>query len=128
MPFDCQHRARYGAEVCLTSCPAHAPTSAGFDFARVERPGDLPPADPRIVDVALLDMHHGWPNLGHDAIVHAMQNAVCDMQRGARSRPACAVRVISYDVRRGHADPRAAGRPARDLRRHRRARAPRPGA
>ncbi len=53
-------------------------------------------------------MHHGWPNLGHDAIVAAMQNAVCDIaaeleQAGLR------VRVLSYDVRRGHAVPEAPG-------------------
>jgi hypothetical protein len=107
MPFDCQHRARYGPEVCHTSCPAHGALGA-LDFARVERAADLPPADARVVDVALLDMHHGWPNLGHDSIVHALQAAVCDMHEGLR-QAGVSVRVISYDVRRGHMIPEPPG-------------------
>ena len=107
MPFDCQHRARYGPEVCLTNCPAHAPVG-GLDFVRVEQPGDLPPADARIVDLALLDMHHGWPNLGHDSLVHAIQNAVCDMQ-GWLQEAGLWVRVISYDIRRSQMVPEPPG-------------------
>jgi hypothetical protein len=107
MPFDCQHRARHGPDGCLTDCPANTPVG-GLDFARVERPGDLPPADARVVDVALLDMHHGWPNLGHDSLVHALQSAVCDMQAGLESA-GLSVRVVSYDVRRGHMIPEPPG-------------------
>jgi hypothetical protein len=44
-----------------------------FRYARVEEPGDLPPADPRGVDVAILDLNCGWPNLGHDSIVEAVR-------------------------------------------------------
>jgi hypothetical protein len=107
MPFDCQHRARYGPEVCLTDCPVHAPVGA-MDFVRVEHAGEVPPADARVVDVALLDMHHGWPNLGHDSLVHAIQNAVCDMQAGLEAAR-LSVRVVSYDVRRGHMIPEPPG-------------------
>jgi hypothetical protein len=104
MPFDCRHRQRLGPQACLEDCLiTHAP--ARFEFVRVERAGDLPPADPRAVDVAILDMHHGWPNLGHAAIVHALQNAVCDLREDL-DRAGLVVRALSYDVRRGQMIPR----------------------
>ena len=56
----------------------------------------------------MLDMHHGWPNLGHEALVHVLQNAVCDL-REPLLRAGLNVRVISYDVRRGQALPEAPG-------------------
>lgn len=93
--------------MCLTDCPTRAEVG-GFRFARVERDGLPPPADPRIVDVAMLDMHHGWPNLGHEALVDVIQSAVCDL-REHLARASLSVRVISYDVRRGHALPEAPG-------------------
>jgi hypothetical protein len=107
VPFDCAHRAAHGSAVCLTECPTSAEVG-GFRFARVERAGDLPPVDPRVVDVALLDMHHGWPNLGHEALADIIQSAVCDL-RFHLARLELSVRVISYDVRRGHALPDAPG-------------------
>ena len=111
MPFDCAYRQQHGADVCVTACPTHTDVG-GFSFARVERGDTPPPADERTIDVALLDMHHGWPNLGHDALVHAVQNAVCDM-REQLAAARLDVRVISYDVRRGHAIPdHATGRHA----------------
>ncbi len=57
-----------------------------------------------MIDVVLLDMHHGWPNLGHEALVHGLQNAVCDL-REPLLRARLNVRVTSYDVRRGQALP-----------------------
>ena len=107
MPFDCFYRARNDASVCLTACPTKAEVG-GFRFARVEQSGDLPPVDPRVIDIAMLDMHHGWPNIGHEALVHFVQNAVCDL-REHLARAGLNVRVISYDVRRGHAVPEAPG-------------------
>ena len=107
MPFDCAHRARYGSKACLTACPTKADVG-GFQFARVEHDGDAPAADARVIDVAMLDMHHGWPNLGHEALVHVLQNAVCDL-REPLLRAQLNVRVISYDVRRGQALPEAPG-------------------
>jgi hypothetical protein len=107
MPFDCQHRTAHGQDACVDSCP----TTAGeptFAFARVERDRPLPPSDLATVDVALLDMHHGWPNLGHDAIVYAVQNIVCDLSPALR-KAGLRVRVTSYDVRRGHRIPEAPG-------------------
>lgn len=100
MPFDCRQRQRFGQDACRTACPA----TPVFSVVPVSRPGAAPPPDPRTIDVAVLDMHHGWPNLGHDAIVHAMRNAVCDLAAPLR-QAGVTFRVLSYDVRRGHAIP-----------------------
>lgn len=107
VPFDCAHRAEHGSAVCLTACPTRAETG-GFRFARVEQGGEVPTADPHVVDVALLDMHHGWPNLGHEALADVIQSAVCDLGEPL-ARMGLSVRVISYDVRRNHALPEAPG-------------------
>lgn len=90
---------------------AACPTTGGeptFVFTRVERGDTLPADEPRTVSVAVLDMHHGWPNLGHDAIVYAIQNIVCDLTPALR-RAGMRVEVVSYDVRRGHRIPEAPG-------------------
>jgi hypothetical protein len=107
MPFDCQFRTAHGQDACLARCPTTVEDPV-FSFARVERGDELPPMDSETVDVALLDMHHGWPNLGHDAIVHAVQNIVCD-QTSALRDVGMRVRVTSYDVRRGHCIPEPPG-------------------
>lgn len=70
-----------------------------FSYHRVERPEDELPPDPRFIDVAVLDMNHGWHNLGHDAVVqhlHFMAEQVVSPLASAD----LGVRVISYDVRR----------------------------
>ncbi len=107
MPFDCRFRAAHGQDACVGRCPTTA-TPPTFLFSRVERGSSLPPDDPNAIDVALLDMHHGWPNLGHDAIVHSIQNIVCDLTTELRDA-GMRVRVTSYDVRRGHRIPEAPG-------------------
>jgi hypothetical protein len=96
MPFDCRHRQRFGPEACLSDCPA----ARVFQVVRARQVSELPPAEPHLVDVAVLDMHHGWPNLGHDAILHAMQNALCDIS-GQLVKAGIGFRAISYDIRRG---------------------------
>jgi hypothetical protein len=99
VPLDCQHKVRFGRQSCATSCPASAPFGV-FSYARVERREDLPPADDQAIDVAILDMNHGWPNLGHDSLVHAVQDASCDLLLplvGTGLR----IRALSFDVRRG---------------------------
>jgi hypothetical protein len=70
-----------------------------FEWARIERPEDLPPADPGIVDVALLDMNHGWPNLGHDCLVHGLLDAARELLPLAEET-GLRVRALSFDVRR----------------------------
>ena len=97
MPFDCRHRQRFGPEACLSGCPAAPPV---FQTVRVQRQDEVPPAQPHLVDIAVLDMHHGWPNLGHDAILHAIQNALCDIS-GPLRKAGIGFRAVSYDLRRG---------------------------
>jgi hypothetical protein len=69
-----------------------------FDVVRVERPGDLPPHDARTTDVALLDMNHGYANVGHDAIVVLVRDATLALDE-ALERENRRVRVLSYAVR-----------------------------
>ncbi len=105
MPFDCQFRSTHGQDACVDDCPTTGPAPT-FVFARVERPSDLPEIELKTIDVAVLDMHHGWPNLGHDAIGYGIQNIVCDITPALR-RADLRVRVLSYDVRRGQQIPAA---------------------
>jgi len=97
MPFVCSFKRRHGKQFCVTDCAASAPCGI-FEYVRVERPEHVPPSDPQALDVAVLDMNHGWPNLGHDSLVHAVTDASCEAieaLEGAGLR----VRVLSYDVR-----------------------------
>lgn len=73
-------------------------TSDFFEYVRL---GDdsSPAADRSKIDVAVLDMNHSWPNLGHDSIVHAIFDAA-DCHRAALTAANLKVRVISHDVRR----------------------------
>jgi hypothetical protein len=107
MPIACHNKIRFGQRFCLAECSA-APGGAVFDYVRVQAPADVPPADERVVDVAVLDMNHGWPNLGHDSLVHAIEDAACDLiprlgESGLR------IRALSYDVRRRHVIPEPPG-------------------
>jgi len=71
-----------------------------YDFFEYVRVGHaVPSASPDRLDVALLDMNHSWPNLGHDAIVHAVLDTAAEM-RSALVAAGQKVRVLSYDVRR----------------------------
>jgi hypothetical protein len=53
-------------------------------------------------------MNHGWPNLGHDSLVHAVQDAGCDLLPVHEQTGLC-VRVLSYDVRRSGLVPEGPG-------------------
>jgi hypothetical protein len=98
MVFQCEPQQTFGYDYCLARCPSIA--SGVFEQVRVDRDADRPIADPRAIDVAVLDMNHGWPNVGHDAIVMAIQTIACDV-REALLASRLRVRAISYDVRRG---------------------------
>lgn len=107
MPFSCTFKQQNGKQFCVTDCPASAPCGI-FEYVRVQRPEDIPAPDSLAIDVALLDMNHGWPNLGHDSLVHAVTDAACEAietleQAGLR------IRVLSYDVRRSGMLPEAPG-------------------
>jgi len=107
MPLECGFKQRHGRQFCVTDCPASEPGGI-FEYVRVEKALDLPPAEPRTVDVAVLDMNHGWPNLGHDSLVHVVMDAACEATaelEGADMR----VRLLSFDVRRGGLLPEAPG-------------------
>lgn len=71
--------------------------SEPFEYVRVNTPADLPVRDPGTIDVAVLDMNHGFPNVGHDAIVFAVRDWALQLrEESAGARP---VRVLSYAVR-----------------------------
>lgn len=97
MPIACRHKTELGRQFCVSDCPANAPCGA-FRFARVEKPEDLPPAEDRVIDVALLDLNHGWQNLGHDSLVHAVLETSCDLLP-LLERTGLALRVVSFAVR-----------------------------
>jgi hypothetical protein len=107
MPLECAYKQKHGRQFCVTDCPASAPCGA-FEYVRVERPEDVPAADPHAIDVAVLDMNHGWPNLGHDSLVHAVLDATCEAIATLEAA-GLRVRVVSYDVRRSGMLPEAPG-------------------
>lgn len=103
----CQLKRTYGKEYCLQQCPTLR-AAHRYDYVRVETPADLPPPDDSTVDIAILDMNHGWPNLGHDSIVHAVQDAACDL--APVLEPAgIRIRALSFDVRQHHMIPEGPG-------------------
>jgi hypothetical protein len=107
MAFLCKHKLPGSHQFCGEGRPADAPCGA-FEYVRVERPEDLPPADPLAVDVAILDMNHGWPNLGHDCLVHSLLDIACDLLPVAEET-GVRVRALSFDVRRSGMVPEAPG-------------------
>jgi hypothetical protein len=98
MALECGFKRRHGREFCVTDCPASAPCGI-FEYVRVERREDVPAAEPRTLDVAVLDMNHGWPNLGHDSLVHAVMDAACEATPALQAA-GLRVRALSFDVRR----------------------------
>lgn len=107
MPIACRYKVAHGPEFCVTDCPASAAASV-FRYVRIERPDDIPAADERAAEVAVLDMNHGRPNLGHDSLVHAVLDAACDLIEPL-SASGLFVRVLSYDVRRAGMIPEPPG-------------------
>lgn len=107
MPIACRYKLERGPQFCMTDCPVTAPCET-FRYARIEHPGDVPAPEAHIVDVAILDMNHGWPNLGHDSLVHAVLDATCDMSADL-SDLGIAVRALSFDVRRAAGVPEPPG-------------------
>ena len=63
-----------------------------FEYVRAD--DSVPPPDPDRVDVAILDMNHSWPNVGHDSLVRAVREAA-EWYQGS----GLVVRVVSFDVR-----------------------------
>jgi len=97
MSISCEYKLAFGPQFCVSECPVNVPCGL-FQYHRATSPDTIPAIDERIIDIAVLDMNHGWPNLGHDSLVHLVQDTVCDMQNVLR-KAGLALRVISYDVR-----------------------------
>jgi hypothetical protein len=74
-----------------------------FEYVRTED-GSLPAEDHSKIDVAILDMNHAWPNVGHDSLVHAVLECAEGMRDDLAAR-GLKVRVVSFDVRRRIAIP-----------------------
>src|SRR5688500_20274444 len=72
--YTCALKRAHGKDFCHSECPARDP--GVYEYARVERVEDIPAADPRAIDVAVMDMNHGWPNLGHDSLVRSEERRV----------------------------------------------------
>ena len=68
-----------------------------FEYIRTD--DGVPLADPTKIDVAILDMNHSWPNVGHDSLVHAVLEAAEEC-RDTLVAKGMKVRALSYDVRR----------------------------
>jgi hypothetical protein len=68
-----------------------------FEYARAADGGTAAAKDR--IDVAILDMNHSWPNVGHDSLVHAVLEAA-EAHRAALAEAGLKVRVLSFDVRR----------------------------
>ena len=68
-----------------------------FEYVRLE--DSVPAAARDRIDVALLDMNHFWPNVGHDSLAHAVLDATEEL-REELLRAGVKVRLLSYDVRR----------------------------
>lgn len=71
-----------------------------YDFFEYVRVTDAEPRpDAGRIDVAILDMNHAWPNVGHDSLVHAVLESA-EPLREPLAAAGAKVRVVSYDVRR----------------------------
>lgn len=82
----------------MSRYPIHEPHDF-FEYVRLE--DSLPEARRDRIDVAVLDMNHSWPNVGHHALVHAIVEAAEEFREELVQR-AWKVRILSFDVRRRH--------------------------
>jgi hypothetical protein len=98
MPIACRNKLRFGKQFCVTECPV-ARRGSPFSSVHVQRPDEVPPAEERTIDVAVLDMNYGWPNLGHDSLVHAVMDAACDILSGLEDN-GLSIRVVSHEIRK----------------------------
>lgn len=77
-----------------------------FDYIRIpDSAFPIPPAQDETLDIVVLDMNHGWPNIGHHALVDAVRE-LTDKFFADLDAPPLSVRVFSFDVRQGQAVPR----------------------
>jgi hypothetical protein len=105
MPISCERKTINGSGVCIADCPVN---SKAFLYHRVENAAAIPEPDESIIDIAVLDMNHGWPNLGHGSLVHIVQEAACDLMPSLQQAN-IVLRVISFDIRRSGVLPEKPG-------------------
>jgi len=74
-----------------------------FEYVQL-RDDSLPAEDVSKIDIAILDMNHAWPNVGHDSLVHAVLECAEAMRDDLVAR-GLKIRVLSFDVRRRIAVP-----------------------
>jgi hypothetical protein len=77
-------------------------------YVRVETSEDEPVPERGLVDVAVLDMNCGYPNLGHSSVVETLLAAANEARHAIGAR-APEFRVVSYDVRGSGAVPSLEG-------------------
>lgn len=73
-------------------------TSQAFQYVRATTPEEIPAASPHVIDIALLDMNHHFPNLGHGSIVQTVA-CIAGMLEPVLTPAGLAVRVVSFPVR-----------------------------
>jgi hypothetical protein len=104
MPISCTMKTNHGLEHCRSRCGVLS--QEGLLDVREVRPGEPAPAPcDSLVDVVMLDMHHGWPSLGFDSILFAIRDSLCDVGEPLREA-GVGVRVLLHDVRRELSVPR----------------------
>ncbi|MCU1227472.1 MAG: hypothetical protein JWO97_356 [Acidobacteria bacterium] len=80
----------------MNSLDIHKP-SEFFEYVRLD--DSVPERRDDRIDVALLDLNHSWPNVGHDSLIHAIAEGA-ESHREELAGAGVKVRVLSYDVRR----------------------------
>lgn len=73
-------------------------SSQAFQYVRASTPEEVPAASPHVIDIALLDMNHHFPNLGHGSIVQTVA-CIAGMLEPVLTPANLAVRVVSFPVR-----------------------------
>jgi hypothetical protein len=76
--------------------------------AQTSHEGDVPPVDEKAIDIAVLDMHHGRPNLSHDSVVDAVRS-ISGYFHPFLGGAGLTLRVLSYDIRGTQILPEMAG-------------------
>lgn len=89
-----------------STLPIELFNDTGLHYVRVEGRDDEPGPRRGVVDIAVLDMHHRYANLGHSSIVETLLG-FGHTERKALGAAAPEVRVISYDLRGSGAVPRS---------------------
>lgn len=69
-----------------------------YEYHRISNLSELPPIDRGAIDIALLDMNHTFPNIGHDSIVHKVREIAEELEP-TLSEASLSVRLFSFDVR-----------------------------